>query len=122
MVVIHPEVCQTKPLLQANGYSDGKEANSRPSSPRSLTTSARRTTVYKKGSQGVAELGELQGGTLNAPSYPTASQTDPKGLYFIVVSFFRWPCYQIQADTPVDVWSNHACQVALFSPGVRTAC
>ena len=68
----------------------------------------------------MAEQEELQGGTLNAPSYPTASQTDPKGLYFIVVSFFRWPCYQIQADTPVDVWSNHACQVALFFPGVRT--
>ena len=35
----------------------------------------------------------------NAPSYPTASQTDPKGLYFTVGSFFRWPCYQIQAYT-----------------------
>ena len=45
----------------------------------------------------------------------------PKGLDFIVVYVFRWPCYQIQADTPVDVWSNHACQVALFFPGVRTA-
>ena len=22
----------------------------------------------------------------------------------------------------MDVWSNHACQVALFFPGVRTAC
>ena len=45
----------------------------------------------------------------------------PKGLDFIVVYVFRWPCYQIQADTPVNVWSNHACQVALFFPGVRTA-
>ena len=45
----------------------------------------------------------------------------PKGLDFIVVYVFRWPCYQIQADRPVDVWSNHACQVALFFPGVRTA-
>ena len=68
---------------------------------------------------------------------PTASQNDPKGLYFtvdsiqqhlpkgldfIVVYVFRWPCYQIQADTPVDVWSNHACQVALFFPSVSTAC
>ena len=35
----------------------------------------------------------------NAPSYPTASQTDPKGLYFTVCSFFRWPCYEIQAYT-----------------------
>ena len=74
---------------------------------------------------------------LNAPSYPTASQNDPKGLYFtvdsiqqhlpkgldfIVVYVFRWPCYQMQADTPVDVWSNHACQVALFFPSVSTAC
>ena len=46
----------------------------------------------------------------------------PKALDFIVVSFFRWPCYQIQADTPVDVWSNHACQVALFFPSISTAC
>ena len=46
----------------------------------------------------------------------------PKGLDFIVVYVFRWPCYQIQADTPVDVWSNHACQVALFFPSINTAC
>ena len=46
----------------------------------------------------------------------------PKGLDFIVVYVFRWPCYQIQADTPVDVWSNHACQVALFFPSISTAC
>ena len=39
-----------------------------------------------------------------------------------ISSSFRCPCYQIQADTPVDVWSNHACQVALFFPSVRTAC
>ena len=45
----------------------------------------------------------------------------PKGLDFIVVYVFRWPCYQIQADTPVDVWSNHACQVALFFPSISTA-
>ena len=53
----------------------------------------------QEGSKGVAEQGELQEGTLNAPSYPTASQTNHKGLYFTVVSFFRWPCYQIQAYT-----------------------
>ena len=44
-----------------NGYSDGKEANSSPSSPRTWTTSARRITVYQKGSKSVAEQGELQG-------------------------------------------------------------
>ena len=41
---------------------------------------------------------------------------------FIVVRGFRWPCYQIQVNTPVDVWSNHACQVALFFPSISTAC
>ena len=46
----------------------------------------------------------------------------PKALDFIVVRCFRWPCYQIQVDTPVDVWSNHACQVALFFPSIHTAC
>ena len=46
------------------------------------------------------------------PSYPTATRTRSQGMVFL----FRWPCYQIQADTPVDVWSNHACQVALFFP------
>ena len=25
-------------------------------------------------------------------------------------------------NTPVDVWSNHACQVALFFPSISTAC
>ena len=39
-----------------------------------------------------------------------------------ISSSFRCPCYQIQADTPVDVWSNHACQVALFFPSISTAC
>ena len=62
------------------------------------------------------------------PSYPTATRTRSQGMVFL----FRWPCYQIQADTPVDVWSNHACQVAFsqhcllwwvcqhsFFPGLR---
>ena len=40
----------------------------------------------------------------------------PKALDFIVVYVFRWPCYQIQVDTPVDIWSNHARQVALSFP------
>ena len=44
----------------------------------------------------------------------------PRHLDFI--HFFRWPCYQIQVDTPVDVWSNHACQVARFFPSISTAC
>ena len=72
---------------------------------------------FQKGSKGVVQQGELQGFWLQA-----IQQHLPKALDFIVVSFFRWPCYQIQADTPVDVWSNHACQVALFFPSVRTAC
>ena len=50
--------------------------------------------------------------------YPTATLTRSQGMVFL----FRWPCYQIQADTPVDVWSNHACQVALFFPSISTAC
>ena len=79
----------------------------------------------------MVQQGELQGFDYAPITSPTASQIDrlqaiqqhlPKALDFIVVSFFRWPCYQIQADTPVDVWSNHACQVALFFPSVRTAC
>ena len=53
---------------------------------------------------------------------PTIQQHLPKALDFIVVYVFRWPCYQIQVNTPVDVWSNHACQVALFFPSISTAC
>ena len=45
------------------------------------------------------------------PSYPTATRTRSQGMVFL----FRWPCYQIQVNTPVDVWSNHACQVAFSS-------
>ena len=52
------------------------------------------------------------------PSYPTATRTRSQGMVFL----FRWPCYQIQVNTPVDVWSNHACQVALFFPSINTAC
>ena len=52
------------------------------------------------------------------PSYPTATRTRSQGMVFL----FRWPCYQIQVNTPVDVWSNHACQVALFFPSISTAC
>ena len=50
--------------------------------------------------------------------YPTATLTRSQGMVFL----FRWPCYQIQVNTPVDVWSNHACQVALFFPSINTAC
>ena len=50
--------------------------------------------------------------------YPTATLTRSQGMVFL----FRWPCYQIQVNTPVDVWSNHACQVALFFPSISTAC
>ena len=52
------------------------------------------------------------------PRYPTATLTRSQGMVFL----FRWPCYQIQVNTPVDVWSNHACQVALFFPSINTAC
>ena len=57
----------------------------------------------QEGSKGVAEQGELQGGTLNAPSYPTASQTDPKGLYFTVVSFFQ---VALLPDPSVHQWMS----------------
>ena len=43
------------------------------------------------------------------PSYSTAPRTSSQGMVFL----FRWPCYQIQAGLPVNVWSNHACQVVL---------
>ena len=97
------------------------------------TTSARRMTfsraarVWSHG-ENCKDLTTLQ------PHLQQHRQNDPKGrlqaiqqhlpkaLDFIVVRFFRWPCYQIQADTPVDVWSNHACQVALFFPSISTAC
>ena len=72
---------------------------------------------FEKGSKGVVQQGELQGFWLQA-----IQQHLPKALDFIVVNFFRWPCYQIQVNTPVDVWSNHACQVALFFPSINTAC
>ena len=65
------------------------------------------TVSSKKGSQGMA-LQAIQQQTL----------TRSQGMVFL----FRWPCYQIQVNTPVDVWSNHACQVALFFPSISTAC
>ena len=78
----------------------------------------------------MAPQGELQGFWLppylqqhrppreGTPSYPTATLTRSQGMVFL----FRWPCYQIQVNSPVDVWSNHACQVALFFPSINTAC
>ena len=113
-----------------HGYRDGKEAKSSPSRPRSLTTSARRIT--SEGQQGCGPTGRtarilapiasptasLKGAQRMTPSYPTATRTRSQGMVFL----FRWPCYQIQADTPVDVWSNHACQAALFFPSISTAC
>ena len=121
MVVIHPRGPSDETTSLGQWVQRWKGSQLQAIKPSQLDDFCSANNCLQEGSKGVAEQGELQGGTLNAPSYPTASQTDPKGLYFIVVSFFRWPCYQIQADTPVDVWSNHACQVALFFPGVRTA-
>ena len=115
-----------------NGYSDGKEANSSPSTPRSLTTSARRITAYNKGAQpGCGPTGRTAriGSNRISNSIVKMIPRDDSKLSNSISNqitrdgiSFRWPCYQIQADTPVDVWSNHACQVALFFPSVRTAC
>ena len=66
---------------------------------RILAPIASPTSSSKKGSQGMA-LQAIQQQTL----------TRSQGMVFL----FRWPCYQIQVNTPVDVWSNHACQVAQF--------
>ena len=81
-------------------------AMERKPTPRPWTTSARRFT--SEGQQGCGPTGRTARIGLQA-----IQQHLPKALDFIVLYVFRWPCYQIQADSPVDVWSNHACQVAL---------
>ena len=113
-----------------HGNRDAKKANSSPSTPRTWTTSARRMTFSRAtrvwshrenckdffGSNRISNSIVPQGMALQV--YPTATLTRSQGMVFL----FRWPCYQIQVNTPVDVWSNHACQVALFFPSISTAC
>ena len=100
MVVIHPRgpSDETTSLGQLVQRWKGRQLQA--IKPSQLDDFCLANNCLQDGSKGVAEQGELQGGTLNVPiASPTASQTNPKGLYFIVVSFFRWSCYQIQAYT-----------------------
>ena len=45
------------------------------------------------------------------PSYPTATRTRSQGMVFL---FSSDPVTRSKRTPPVDVWSNHACQVAFF--------
>ena len=95
-----------------------KEANSRPSNPRSLTTSARRTTVYKR----VARVWTNRENCNEERSKLSNSISNrSQGIVFHRRQLFSGGPFTRSKRTPVDVWSNHACQVALFFPGVRTA-
>ena len=97
------------------------------SRPRSLTTSARRATVYKMTARVWTNRENCKGlVALNAPSYPTASQTAQcPSLSTDKVFFFRWSCNHFQGNKVVDVWSNHAYprlsggSVNSFCPGLR---
>ena len=44
-----------------------------------------------------------------------------QGIVFHRRQLFSGGPFTRSKRTPVDVWSNHACQVAVFFPGVRTA-
>ena len=82
-----------------------------------MTTSARRTTTRR-----AARVWSNRENCEDFERSKLSNSISNRSQGMIAVNFFRWPCYQIHACSPVDVWSNHACQVPLFFPGVRTAC
>ena len=103
------------------GYSDGEEAAIRPVKSSQLDGFCSANNSLQDDSKGVVATGGTARMTLNAPSYPTASQTDHKGLS--PTGFSGGPVNHYQGNQAVDVWSNHACSggsVNSFFPGLRT--
>ena len=103
------------------GYSDGQENGDQTCHILSqLDDFCSANNGLQDDSKSVVATGGTARMTLNAPSYPTASQTDHQG--WSPTGFSGGPVIHYQGNQAVDVWSNHACSggsVNSFLPGLR---
>ena len=121
VVVIHPRGPSDETTSLGQWVQRWKGSQLQAIKPSQLDDFCSANNCLQEGPQGCGRTGRTARRNSEPSKLSNSISNRSQGIVFHPSSAFSGGPVTRSKRTPVDVWSNHACQVALFFPGVRTA-